>query len=80
MYQIILAIAKKAGVMNIKELVRKIGFSRQDIIKTLNALSFKGKISYICKAQFDSSNTCTGCSLRNICHLKKGNTNAVPAN
>ena len=52
MYQIILAIARKAGVMNIKELVKKTGFNRQDIRKTLNALSLKGKVSYLSNKSF----------------------------
>jgi len=60
--------------MNIKELTKKTGFKRQDIITTLHILNLKGKISYLSGALFASSNTCTGC------RLKKGNKNAVPIN
>jgi CRISPR/Cas system type I-B associated protein Csh2 (Cas7 group RAMP superfamily) len=71
MDDIILAIIMKEGVINTKELVRKSGFTENDVKTILFRLISRGKIS-LSLADSKVRNKCAKCPLNKICHFNKG--------
>jgi len=72
MNQIILAVIRKAGVINIKEIIRRTAFSRKEIKDTLYLLQQKGKISFI-NLNTPHLSPCSECRLKHPaqCHVIK---------
>ncbi|RLD14117.1 MAG: hypothetical protein DRI28_04365 [Caldiserica bacterium] len=71
MYEIVLAVVKRSKVISVKEIVKKTGFKRGEVIKALKFLSLKGKLIYMNpRIKFNSS--CENCILRKLCNTKGG--------
>ena len=75
MYEIVLAVVKKSKVISVKEIVKKTGFKKSEVIEALKFLSLKGKLIYMNpRIKFNSS--CENCILRKFCK-KKGGKNGI---
>ncbi|GEM_PF-2198593 len=68
MDDIILAVIKKSGVININELVRKTGFTKEETRNAVYRLLSRGKIDLILPNN-KTRNACSKCPLNKICHL-----------
>jgi hypothetical protein len=70
MNEIVLVLAKREGVINLKKLIKETGFSRNETIKALHFWSSRGKLSFVSELKFNS-NSCVSCILRNTCKFKE---------
>ena len=71
MYEIVLAVVKRSKVISVKEIIKKTGFKRSEVIEALKFLSLEGKLIYMnSRIKFNSS--CENCLLRKLCNTKGG--------
>lgn len=74
MESIILAIARKEGVISIEGITKKLGFKKEDVIKVVHNLAMKGKLTFVNLKS--NASFCNKCPLNNFC-IKGGNKNGT---
>ncbi len=70
MESIILAVVKKEGVIDVKNLAQKTGFKIDDVKRVLNILALKGKLTFLYDSNSKACNSlCNNCPLNTFCML-----------
>lgn len=70
MESIILAIAKMEGVTDVRAIVRKTGFKKEDVIRALYMLALRGKIDFALDSKVPPS-SCSKCPLNKFCNVRR---------
>ena len=66
MENIILAMARREGVISVESITKKQGFKKEDVIKVLNSLAMRGKLTFVLNLKVCAS-SCGGCPLNKFC-------------
>jgi len=69
MESIILAVIRRDGVASVEDIIKKTGFNRVDVIRTLHILEMRGKITFM--PDLKNTSVCGGCPLNKFCIRKE---------
>ena len=69
MESIVLAVVRREGAISVENIIRKTGFKRDDVIKTLNVLEMRGKLTFI--SNTENTSLCNTCPLNKLCKRKE---------
>lgn len=66
MENIILAMARREGVISVESITKKLGFKKGDVIKVLRVLAMREKLTFVPNLKIYAS-LCGKCPLNKVC-------------